>query len=103
MKSEIKKITKRCVKYQLNKFKKNTEPNDLGKITAVRQFLFFSSDILGPIKTQHFLTQTDREYFYILNITDIYSKFTSLFFIEGFKSSNIIPCFADWVNNYPTP
>ncbi|KAG0441114.1 hypothetical protein DMUE_1290 [Dictyocoela muelleri] len=52
-------------------------------------FKFISNDILGPIKLSHFKSFKKFIYFYLLTITDIFSRFTMTYPILNLKSQSV--------------
>jgi len=67
-----------------------------GGLESNYPFEVISSDIVGPIKTRHFQTTIDERFFYILTISDIFSRWTKISIIKDIKSSTI----CREVNNY---
>ncbi|KAG0442046.1 Retrovirus-related Pol polyprotein from transposon TNT 1-94 [Dictyocoela muelleri] len=64
---------------------------------------FISSDIFGPIKTEHFQTSFKAEYFYILTFTDICSRIARLFILSDIKSTSLIKSIKKWIEKNPKP
>ncbi|KAG0441316.1 hypothetical protein DMUE_1134, partial [Dictyocoela muelleri] len=103
LKRIIEKITSECLKCQKNKenpikFRKHT-----GFIFSSKPFEMISSDILGPVKTKHFKTKTNHEYFYLITITDIYSRFTKVFLSFDIKANSLIRCFSNYFKKFTIP
>jgi hypothetical protein len=45
-----------------------------GELFHEKPMKFIAVDICGPLKTKHFKTSTEHEYFYILTIVDISTR-----------------------------
>lgn len=55
-------------------------------------------DIKGPIKTSHFKGRNDKNYFYILVMVDIYSRYAEIDIIDDIKSEKICDSFENnWI------
>ena len=48
----------------------------MGGISASKPYEMVSTDIFGPIKMKHFLTTRKEQYFYIITMTDVFSRWT---------------------------
>lgn len=72
-----------------------------GFLFAEEPFEYISSDIFGPIKTSHFETEYSKDYFYLLTITDIFSRFTRVFHVEEIKAETIVDNFKKWLKYIP--
>ncbi|KAG0441142.1 Transposon Tf2-8 polyprotein [Dictyocoela muelleri] len=103
LKAEVEKITYECLECQRNKGLNKKYGKYTGSLFSEVPFEYISSDIFGPIKTLHFETEYSKEYFYLLTITDIYSRFTRVFDIEDIKTETIISQFKKWLELYHTP
>ncbi|KAG0440227.1 hypothetical protein DMUE_1896 [Dictyocoela muelleri] len=104
LKKIINSVCKRCTKCQeeksytkakvLTKFV--TEPYNRSEIIAV--------DIKGPIKTIHFDTEKIKNKTYIVVITDLFSRYTKIPFVNDIHSSTICDAIEKtWLKFYPTP
>ncbi|KAG0435920.1 Transposon Tf2-6 polyprotein, partial [Dictyocoela muelleri] len=76
IKTVIKRIAKKCIKCCLCKEKNIKYGKIKGNINSEKWLELISSDIFGPIKTNHFKTESKKEYFYIITFTDVYSRYT---------------------------
>ncbi|KAG0440610.1 hypothetical protein DMUE_1613 [Dictyocoela muelleri] len=99
----IEDICSTCHKCQYNKLRLNNLGLFGSSIYSDGAFEYISSDIMGPIKTIHFKGDHESEYFHILSITDIYSRFTRLYCLRSITSMDVIKCFNKWFAKYLTP
>ncbi|KAG0440449.1 Transposon Tf2-9 polyprotein [Dictyocoela muelleri] len=103
LKQIVTDVTSKCEKCQRNK-RRFTKLGHFGsQIVSDKPFSYISSDILGPIKTKHFLSNSPKEYFYLLSITDIFTRFTRIYYIEDITSASVIKNFKKWFESYPLP
>ena len=78
IKESIQIITKNCINCNQNKKLQNKKGKVKGGIHHESPLKFISSDILGPLKSKHFLTNFIKEVFYILTVTDISTRWTEI-------------------------
>ncbi|KAG0442136.1 Transposon Tf2-9 polyprotein [Dictyocoela muelleri] len=103
LKEHIEDLTASCYKCQIAKDIKMKLGKHFGYIYSEKPIEFISSDIFGPIKTKHFNTNIKNEYFYILTITDICSRFTRVFILKNIRTNTIIAKIKEWLSKYPKP
>ncbi|KAG0435690.1 Transposon Tf2-9 polyprotein, partial [Dictyocoela muelleri] len=103
LKRIIDEITANCVKCQKNKENKFKYGKYAGFSYSQTPFKMISSDIFGPVKTSYFKTNSKYEYFYLITITDICSRFTRVFLQFDIKANSLIKCLNSWLVNYPRP
>lgn len=61
-------------------------------------------DIKGPIKTSHFKGKEGGNYFYILVMVDIYSRYAEIDIINDIKSETICDSFENnWIKKHKAP
>ncbi|KAG0439037.1 Retrovirus-related Pol polyprotein from transposon TNT 1-94 [Dictyocoela muelleri] len=72
-------------------------------IYSKKAFDLISTDILGPLKVKHFKSTVKYEYFYILTVTDIFSRFTKPYILFDRKSSSIISKLEKWIKEFGNP
>lgn len=104
-----KNITSQCITCQRSKHNNVKYGNVNGTINSTIPLKKIAIDIMGPLKTKFFTVEnnhanlTDR-YFYILVMTDIYSRWTEVSFLKNTKSETIIKEIKDkWINKFGTP
>lgn len=85
----ISNISKICNECKINKKTTKKYGKIKGNISADNPCETLSSDILGPLKTKHFNTKTSFTYFYILTLTDIYTRYTKISIIFDITSNTI--------------
>ncbi|KAG0419727.1 Transposon Tf2-6 polyprotein [Dictyocoela roeselum] len=103
LKRDIEFITATCHECQVNKESRHKIGLHTGYIYSAVPFEFISSDIFGPIKTEHFHTSIKNEFFYILTFTDICTRFTRLFLLKNIKTDSVINKLRRWLERYPKP
>lgn len=69
-----------------------------GELESTYPFEVISSDIVEPIKTRHFKANINVIYFYILTVSDIFSRWTKISMVKDIKSTAI--CYE--LNKYLT-
>ncbi|KAG0435785.1 Pol polyprotein [Dictyocoela muelleri] len=74
-----------------------------GSLTSPNMFEFISSDIYGPIKSRHFISNENSDYFYLITYTDIYSRFTEIYKLKDISAKSILMTFKRWCQKYGTP
>ena len=62
-----------------------------------------STDIYGPFKLKDYDSNSLRETGYILSITDIYTRFSKLYFLEKISSNNVLEKIKTWFNKFTKP
>lgn len=98
----ITNFIKQCKKCMECKF--NYSPLTIkNKITSKEIWKAISSDIIGPIDTAKYKNDSNDEKIYIMTITDIYSRFTQLFFIYNINSTEVSKAFKTWFKTYKEP
>ncbi|KAG0441125.1 hypothetical protein DMUE_1282 [Dictyocoela muelleri] len=66
-------------------------------------FEFISSDIYEPIKSRHFISNENSEYFYLITYTDVYSRFTEIYKLKDISTKSILNTFKRWCHKYGIP
>ncbi|KAG0442340.1 Transposon Tf2-9 polyprotein [Dictyocoela muelleri] len=93
----------KCEICQKNKdYKKNIRPYG-EPIFTNKAFDFISTDILGPLKVKHLKYKLKSDYFYILTITDIYSRLTKPYILFDIKSNTVINKIENWIKEFRPP
>lgn len=87
---KIKQVTKQCNDCYLNKSSSHHYGKVSGGINSNHTFEVVSSDIVGPIKTEHFDYSGKYKYFYILTLTDIFSRWTDIVIIFNITSDTVV-------------
>ncbi|KAG0435615.1 Retrovirus-related Pol polyprotein from transposon 17.6, partial [Dictyocoela muelleri] len=104
LRNMIKLVVNSCVPCQRLKHHKKEKSNHHLHIIAEKHNELVSSDILGPLKREHFKLNHSERYFYILTPTDIYTKWTEIKIIWTIKTSELIKAFKDiWISNFGPP
>ncbi|KAG0442714.1 Retrovirus-related Pol polyprotein from transposon 17.6 [Dictyocoela muelleri] len=80
----------KCLECNKNTISKIKHGKISGKIISNRPFETISSDIVGTFKTNLFEIETQNNEFYIITITDIFSRFTKVYLLEEISSKSII-------------
>ncbi|KAG0419851.1 Transposon Tf2-8 polyprotein [Dictyocoela roeselum] len=93
LKSKIKNITNACLKCCRCKERVVKYGHVKGEISAENFLDTISSDIFGPIKTKHYKTNRNCEYFYIITFTDVFSRYTLVDIIFDITASTVTKCF----------
>lgn len=103
LKGIIEELTSECLECQKNKESSVKYGTHTGYLFSSEPFETISSDILGPVKINLFKTKKDTGYFYLITITDIYSRFTKVFLSFDIKASSLIKCFTSYFKKFPIP
>ncbi|KAG0420449.1 Transposon Tf2-11 polyprotein [Dictyocoela roeselum] len=103
LKKSIKETCSKCLSCQTSKRRYNKYGVYGNPIISYKVFDYISSDILGPIKTKHFKNTHNGDYFYLLTITDICSRFTRVYYLKDITSESVMRGFNSWYNLYPLP
>ncbi|KAG0434987.1 Retrovirus-related Pol polyprotein from transposon 17.6 [Dictyocoela muelleri] len=80
----------KCLECRLNTVDKNKYGKIQGCVKSNRPIKIISSDIIGPFKSKLFNIATNKEKFFILSITDIFSRYTDVYYMEDITSKAII-------------
>ncbi|KAG0420508.1 Transposon Tf2-6 polyprotein [Dictyocoela roeselum] len=102
-KKTIAKMINGCEICMRNKNNIKTYGYSEGSITCQNMFEFISSDIYGPIKSCHFISNETSEYFYLITYTDIYSRFTEIYKLKDISAKSILITFKKWCRKYGIP
>ncbi|KAG0418029.1 Transposon Tf2-11 polyprotein, partial [Dictyocoela roeselum] len=100
----IKEICLNCITCNQEKIftQKYCHTNWATKISKVRETLCI--DIKGPVKTSHYITTKNSTYFYILLMTDWFSRYTEIKIIHDTTSKTIINALNQkWITKHGTP
>lgn len=81
----------------------NLRHNRNNQIFAKERFERISMDISGPFKANEFKTKNLEVAGYILSITDIYTRFTRLYFLGRIHALKIIDKLKEWIKEFATP
>ncbi|KAG0440260.1 hypothetical protein DMUE_1870 [Dictyocoela muelleri] len=104
MKKTISKICKECLKCGTEKEYKPTMVMTKFTTPPLEPYEMISIDLKGPIKTRHSSTNNIKEDFYILVVTDLFSRYTEVKFINNIHSSTICKTLEDiWLSKYVIP
>ncbi|KAG0440360.1 Gypsy retrotransposon integrase-like protein 1, partial [Dictyocoela muelleri] len=100
----VKQVIISCLSCQrLKRHKKTKVRNDMHILPENHNELV-SSDILGPLKREHFKSNHSERYLYIVTFTDIYSKWTEIKIIWNITSNEIIKAFKEiWIKKFGPP
>lgn len=102
--SLVKNIVQSCNLCNLCKNRRSNYGKVVGGLIAKEPLEFISTDIFGPIKTNHFNTSREQEYFYILTVTDIFSRWTEVEIIFDITSLTITEGIKKiWLNKFQHP
>ncbi|KAG0442192.1 hypothetical protein DMUE_0466 [Dictyocoela muelleri] len=63
-------------------------------------FEFISSDIFGPINSIHFKTRNQKEYFYLITFTDIFSRLTEAYYLTDITANTVMKALEKWCLEY---
>ena len=98
----IKRVTETCnicSRIKIRSFKINKE----NKITADYKFKRISTDIYGSFKLNEYKLDSLREVGYIMSITDIYTRFTKLYFLETIDTKKVVGKLKQWIKEISKP
>lgn len=97
------RINRSCNVCNLNKKLKSNYGIISGGLESGQPHDIVSSDIFGPLKTRHFQFSKDNDYFYILTITELFSRYTECFIINDIRASTITEIIKKWINKFGPP
>ncbi|MGL5899968.1 MAG: reverse transcriptase domain-containing protein, partial [Lactobacillaceae bacterium] len=103
IRKNIKKIIetcKTCLRIKCSSYRTVDRDN---KILAAKRLERVSTDIYGPFGLENIKPYRTGERGYILSITDIYSRFTRLYFFKRVKTKEIIISFQKWISEFKSP
>lgn len=93
----IKKILQNCKKCQDYKIIQGNKNLIKCSMTSDRPFERVSTDIYGPFSLNHFKHSSEREVGYILSITDVFTKYTRLFFESNVTGKEVCKNVEVWI------
>ncbi|MGL5707545.1 MAG: reverse transcriptase domain-containing protein [Aeromonas sp.] len=100
----IKSICRSCEICNKSKHLNNKYGFISGEISAEKRNELVSTDILGPIKTRHFTINMKEPMFYILTMTDVYSRWTEVAIMRNIKSKSLVKIIkSQWIDRYGPP
>ncbi|KAF9758198.1 hypothetical protein NGRA_3251 [Nosema granulosis] len=73
------------------------------KIAENKQFRRICTDIYGPFPMSDYKTNSLRETGYILTVTDIFTRFTKLYFSERIDAGFVKKSIKIWFSKYGKP
>ncbi|KAI5151367.1 hypothetical protein ENBRE01_2092 [Enteropsectra breve] len=103
LKQKVQQLVKKCKTCQLTKTYRMNYGRLQGQLSTTTPFKDISTDILGPIKTEHFSDQTEDSKFYILTITDRFSRWSQLFMLTTLNVARICKAFKTWIRLHGPP
>lgn len=74
-----------------------------GYINSEAPNILVSIDFLGPIKTRHFDTKNDYDYFYITVMKDTFSRFCRVSMSYQIKTSDSVIAISRWSKEFGYP
>eukprot|EP00477_Mikrocytos_mackini_P000223 GAHX01000236.1.p1 GENE.GAHX01000236.1~~GAHX01000236.1.p1 ORF type:complete len:505 (+),score=69.11 GAHX01000236.1:395-1909(+) len=100
----IKDVLRNCEDCQKNKSFRTNYGDISGHLTSSQPFEYISSDIYGPINSFEFDTDQEHDHFYILTITDIYSKWSEVEPLYSTITEDILQVLEKkWIPKHGTP
>ena len=97
-------VTKECVDCQVNKKTNNKYGTLKGNLFNNKPYEFISSDIVGPFKTEHYLTGHFEDLFYIVTFTDLFSRWSEVRILFDTKADTICESLQIcWLSKFPCP
>ncbi|WUR04570.1 endonuclease [Vairimorpha necatrix] len=99
----LKDIISKCETCKRYKPRNNGIETKGPHISANHKFEKISSDIFGPFKLNDYIHKGKKEAGYILSITDIYSRFTRLYFYYNVGANKVIEALTQWERDYGKP
>lgn len=104
LKNKLKRMITKCRTCQLQKHHALDVYETQGRYCAKFPNDKISIDIKGPIKTCYFETDRDHHLFYIIVMTDSFSRFTQVAVVFSIKSKKIINIIQKaWIGKYSSP
>ncbi|KAF9760601.1 Retrovirus-related Pol polyprotein from transposon 17.6 [Nosema granulosis] len=73
------------------------------EIQSEKKMEKLSTDIFGPFYPRDCLDERVENKYYFLTITDIYSRFTRIYYGDKFTGKEVKKCFERWVNEFESP
>ncbi|KAG0420371.1 Transposon Tf2-11 polyprotein [Dictyocoela roeselum] len=100
----IDQICSNCHTWNISKEFSNKCGVTQNEISAIKPNECVALDIKGPIKSYHFRNRTKNKYFYILVMTDIFSRYTEAAIIKNVESKTVIESFLKkWISIHGSP
>jgi hypothetical protein len=104
IKNLIRRITDSCIICNTSKENSVKYGKISGGLLSENNFEFISIDILGPIKTKHFSTEHLANYFYIIVICDMASRWTEIDIVFNIRSEQVIKTIKEqFIGKHGTP
>lgn len=100
--AEIRETIETCTTWARVKIH-NYKNNKRNKIAANKKFERISTDIYGPFNIRDFKNDCVKEMGHILSITDIYTRYTRLYFFERITSNDVIQSLESWIAEFCPP
>lgn len=102
--SKVSKTISACEPCQQNVSSKHKYGKTFGFLLSDSPFLVLSSDIVGPFRNMYYNIEPESGSFYLLTITDIFSRFTQITSLKIITSQEIIKkAFKPFFKSYGTP
>ena len=102
IKWHIRDVCNKCEMCLLNK-EINKKVHTNVSIKSRKPFEIISTDIFGPFELEGFGGEYVSNKGYLLTITDVYSRYTKVYFNEKIRSQEIISCLENWILNLGRP
>ncbi|WUR04689.1 pol polyprotein [Vairimorpha necatrix] len=102
IKRNITEVCHECSKCLINK-ERNKKKYSNVKIYSERIFETISTDIYGPFSLEEFEGAYYSTKGFILTITDVFSRYTKIFFNEKIRSQEVIECLEVWQEHFTKP
>lgn len=103
LKEAIKRICKTCRSCQLYKYSNRGYGKIIGYIQAKDINEMWSTDIVGPYNTEQFNTDIDNEKFWIITITDVFSRYSKLYILKTLISTETIQIISRHMKSHGKP
>ncbi|WUR03048.1 DDI1-like protein [Vairimorpha necatrix] len=102
IKRNITEVCHECRKCLINK-ERNKKKYSNVKIYSEIIFETISTDIYGPFSLEEFEGTYYSTKGFILTITDVFSRYTKIFFNEKIRSQEVIECLEVWQEHFTKP
>lgn len=96
---KISKERRICGIFKSNNFKKILK----GWMKTTLPFKNISTDIYGPFSLDEYICPERKKTGYIFTITDIFSRFTKLYFLYNINSEAVINTIEKWIEVHGVP
>ena len=94
---------KTCIDCQTAKVRNFSYGRVAGSLAILQKNDTISSDIMGPFSSLDFQGESPTEKFYLITLTDLFSRFTLIQKLENIDSNSIQGVFKEWFETFGTP